>query len=188
LTVGMSFMALATWLLFHAAMRAQIACIQLRTRKVRVPVPTQRQLDGSRKLLSTWEEQNMYDMFRIPFVMPNGANSPEASDEEDESPTRGKGYKHGGIPGVAAKVKAKLHQKHEAGATSTEAHMPALPPAIPLGTRRNSRSGRSRRRTPRADTARTANPSLTSTSSSCATRRRIGGVARPTCASASSSA
>jgi len=131
LCVGMSFMALATWLLFHASMRAQIACIQLRTRNVRVPVPTQRQLDGSRKLLSTWEEQNMYDMFRIPFVMPNGANSPEASDEEDESPTRGKGYRHGGIPGVAAKVKAKLHEKHAAGATTTEAHMPGLTPGNP---------------------------------------------------------
>merc|ERR1719264_972094 len=84
LTIGMGFIALATWLLFHAAMRAQIACIQLRTRLVRVPVPTQRQLDGSRKLLSTWEEQGLYDMFRIPFVMPNGANSPEHSDEEEE--------------------------------------------------------------------------------------------------------
>merc|ERR1719511_632166 len=101
LGIGMCFIALAAWLLFHAAMRAQIACVQLRTRLVRVPVPTQRQLDGARKLLSTWEEQGLYDMFRIPFAMPNGANSPEHSDEEEEAEQHKTGYTKGGIPGVA---------------------------------------------------------------------------------------
>eukprot|EP00445_Apocalathium_hangoei_P041227 CAMPEP_0203975646 /NCGR_PEP_ID=MMETSP0359-20131031/100716_1 /ASSEMBLY_ACC=CAM_ASM_000338 /TAXON_ID=268821 /ORGANISM="Scrippsiella Hangoei, Strain SHTV-5" /LENGTH=927 /DNA_ID=CAMNT_0050913849 /DNA_START=75 /DNA_END=2858 /DNA_ORIENTATION=- len=126
LGVGMSFMALATWLLFHAAMRAQVACVQLRTRKVRVPVPTQRQLDGSRKLLSTYEEQGLYDMFRIPFVMPNGANSPENSDEEEDQSSKQKNYAKGGIPGIAAKVKSIVTEAHEKGHTTHNARMPGL--------------------------------------------------------------
>jgi len=126
LSIGMGFMALATWLLFHASMRAQVACVQLRTRKVRVPVPTQRQLDGSRKLLSSWEEQGLYDIFRIPFVMPNGANSPDQSDEEEEDRKQHKGYAKGGIPGLAGKVKAMAVEAHEKGHATHNARTPGL--------------------------------------------------------------
>eukprot|EP00429_Kryptoperidinium_foliaceum_P015087 CAMPEP_0176037084 /NCGR_PEP_ID=MMETSP0120_2-20121206/18369_1 /TAXON_ID=160619 /ORGANISM="Kryptoperidinium foliaceum, Strain CCMP 1326" /LENGTH=504 /DNA_ID=CAMNT_0017370471 /DNA_START=94 /DNA_END=1604 /DNA_ORIENTATION=- len=108
LAVGMAFIVLAAWLLFHASLRAQIACVQLRTRMVRLPVPTQRQLDGSRKILSTWEEQRLYDMFRIPFVMPPGGKAPEEC--EEEAGDDGAGYKKGGIPGVAAKVKSQVQE------------------------------------------------------------------------------
>lgn len=134
LGIGMCFIALAAWLLFHATMRAQITCIQLRTRLVRVPVPTQKQLDGSRKLLSTWEEQGLYDMFRIPFVMPNGATSPEHSDEEGEdgkSPKAKTGYTKGGIPGAAKKIGSKVKEAHEAGKTTTGATMPGFTPGNP---------------------------------------------------------
>jgi len=128
LAIGMAFIALATWLLFHASMRAQVACVQLRTRMVRLPVPTQKQLDGSRKILSTWEEQGLYDMFRVPFVMPNGANSPDGSDEEaDEAP----GYSKGGLPGIAKKITSKVQEKHQSGATSSNARMPGLTPGVP---------------------------------------------------------
>lgn len=132
LAIGMSFICLAAWLLFHAAMRAQVACVSLRTRTVRIPVPTQRQLDGSRKLLSTWEEQGVYDMFRIPFVMPNGGNSPEHSDEEEEeSPAALKGYNKGGIPGIASQLKEKVQDAHERGATTHSAKVPAFTPGNP---------------------------------------------------------
>mmetsp|Transcript_38130 Transcript_38130/g.115261 ORF Transcript_38130/g.115261 Transcript_38130/m.115261 type:complete len:881 (-) Transcript_38130:138-2780(-) len=131
LGIGMCYMALATWLLFHASMRAQIACVQLRTRLIRMPVPTQRQLDGSRKILSTWEEQGLYGMFRVPFAMPPGAESPDISDEEDMSPSKATGYANGGIPGVAAKVKAKVAEKHKSGATSHNARMPGLTAGTP---------------------------------------------------------
>jgi len=126
LGIGMGFMALATWLLFHASMRAQVACVQLRTRKVRVPVPTQRQLDGSRKLLSTWEEQGLYDIFRVPFVMPNGAGSAENSDEEEEEGKQHKGYAKGGVPGIASKVRSMALEAHEKGHTTHNMSMPGL--------------------------------------------------------------
>jgi hypothetical protein len=133
LGIGMCFIILAAWLLFHSAMRAQIACVQLRTRIVRVPVPTQRQLDGSRKLLSTWEEQCIYDVFRIPFVMPNQAKSPEHSDEEEEEDEteRKTGYTKGGIPGVAHKIKTKVKEAHKDGKTTHSAHVPGFTPGHP---------------------------------------------------------
>jgi len=134
LGTGMSFIILAAWLLFHSAMRAQMACVQLRTRLVRIPVPTQRQLDGSRKLLSTYEEQGLYDMFRIPFVMPNGANSPENSDQEGEDAEdedHKTGYNKGGIPGCAHKIKSKVRHAHDAGKTTHSAKMPGFTPGVP---------------------------------------------------------
>lgn len=135
LAIGMSFIALAAWLLFHSSMRAQVACVQLRTRKVRVPVPTQRMLDGSRKLLSTYEEQGVYDIFRVPFVMPNGAYSPENSDAEEDDGShlrKTAGYNKGGVPGVAAKLKLKVKEKHAAGATyGDNSRMPGFTPGHP---------------------------------------------------------
>jgi len=137
LCIGFAFMCLATWLLFHATMRAQVACVQLRTRLVRLPVPTQRQLDSSRKIMSTYEEQGLYDMFRFPFLMPNGSTSPhwsEDEEEEDESVDKKahtKGYNKAGVPGVAAKVKSKVMEKHNKGATTHNARMPGLTPGNP---------------------------------------------------------
>lgn len=84
LGVGFGFMTLSTWLCFHAALRAQVAATQLRTRKIRLPVPTQQQLDNARQVLSTFEEQSLYDTFRLPFVMPNG----HASGKDGASPAK----------------------------------------------------------------------------------------------------
>jgi len=131
LTIGMGFIGLATWLLFHAAMRAQICCIQLRTRLVRIPVPTQRQLDGSRKLLSTWEEQGLYDMFRIPFVMPNGANSPDNSDDEDGDDKAKTGYTKGGLPGAAKKFTSQVNEAREDGKAGSGGRLPGFTPGHP---------------------------------------------------------
>lgn len=126
LGIGMGFMALATWMLFHAAMRAQIACVQLRTCKVRVPVPTQRQLDGSRKLLSTWEEQELYNMFRIPFAMPNGAAALDVPPEGDKGTARQAKSSRGGLPAMVSKAKAKLQQVHEEGTATRNARVPGF--------------------------------------------------------------
>lgn len=38
---------------------AEVAMVQLRTRHVRLPVPTQRQLDSARKILSSYEDRAM---------------------------------------------------------------------------------------------------------------------------------
>lgn len=133
LGIGLAFIVLAMWLLFHAAMRAQIACVQLRTRKVRLPVPTQRALDGSRKLLSSWEEQGLYDMFRLPFVMPNSGNSPGGSDEEDEDEravASHSGYGKAGMPGAAAQMKAKL-KAHQARASVCNTKVPGFKAGAP---------------------------------------------------------
>ena len=64
-------------------MSEHLGCSHLfRCRKVRLPVPSQRQLDSARKILSTYEEQGVYDMFRLPFLMPNTGNTPPASEDE----------------------------------------------------------------------------------------------------------
>jgi len=132
LGIGMCFIILAAWLLFHASMRAQMACVQLRTRLVRIPVPTQRQLDSGRKLLSTYEEQGLYDMFRVPFVMPNGGRSPEHSeDEEEEEDAHKTGYNKGGVPGAVHRMGAKIKEAHSAGKTTHSAKAPGFTPGNP---------------------------------------------------------
>merc|ERR1719221_1571573 len=41
LGIAFGFLTLGVWLIFHASIRANIAAVSLRTRKVRLPVPTQ---------------------------------------------------------------------------------------------------------------------------------------------------
>jgi hypothetical protein len=84
LGIGFIFMGLSAWLVFHAGMRASVAAVQFRTRSIRLPLPTQRQLDQARKLSSSYEETSFYDMFRVPYVMPNLADTPDHS--EDDNP------------------------------------------------------------------------------------------------------
>jgi len=84
LGIGFAFMALAAWLVFHAGMRACVAAVQLRTRTVRLPIPTQRQLDQARKLGSSYEETSFYDMLRVPYIMPNLADTPDHSGEDED--------------------------------------------------------------------------------------------------------
>merc|ERR1719506_669067 len=38
---------------------------------VRLPIPSQRQLDRARRLFSSWERQNVLELFRVPFFMGN---------------------------------------------------------------------------------------------------------------------
>uniref|UniRef100_A0A7S4Q0F1 Uncharacterized protein n=1 Tax=Alexandrium monilatum TaxID=311494 RepID=A0A7S4Q0F1_9DINO len=68
-----SFMALAIWLATHAAFRAQSASVSLLTRKIRVPVPTLKQLDQARRFASEFEQQSWGDIFRVPYINNTGA-------------------------------------------------------------------------------------------------------------------
>lgn len=85
-TIGlaMAFLALGLWFLIHAAMKAQLASVHLRTRKVRLPVPSQRQLDCARRLFSSFEEQTEEDIFRLPGLA--GASPNWVKQEEIEIP------------------------------------------------------------------------------------------------------
>lgn len=139
LGVSFAFMTLSVWFCFHAAQKAQVACVQIRTRTCRLPVPTQRQLDSARKILSTYEEQNVYDIFRLPFVFPNAGANPPAEDEDLESTGKKEekgGYKKAGLLGVAQKVKGKVKDlKEETGGQVKElghaARMPGLTGGAP---------------------------------------------------------
>eukprot|EP00440_Ansanella_granifera_P026775 gb/GFBE01029074.1/.p1 GENE.gb/GFBE01029074.1/~~gb/GFBE01029074.1/.p1 ORF type:complete len:1024 (+),score=231.20 gb/GFBE01029074.1/:1-3072(+) len=67
------FMALAILLALHASYKAQAASVHLLTRKIRVPVPSVKQLDKARKFASEFEQQAFSDMFRVPYISNNGA-------------------------------------------------------------------------------------------------------------------
>jgi len=72
------FLFLCIFLSMHANFRAQAACTSLRTRKARVPVPTMKQLDQSRRLASEFEQQAWGDIFRVPYISNNGAPKTDA--------------------------------------------------------------------------------------------------------------
>jgi len=136
LGVSFAFMTLSIWLCWHAAMRAQVAMVQLRTRQVRLPVPSQRQLDSARKILSSYEEQGVYDMFRLPFVLPQSGEAPPGAEEEVKFDAEGikGGYKKGGLPGMAAKMKGKVKDfQEEAGGDLKELGHAARMPGFTSG-------------------------------------------------------
>lgn len=66
------FMALTIWLAMHANFRSQAASVHLLTRKVRLPVPTLKELDQARRLGSEFEQQDWSDIFRMPFIQKTG--------------------------------------------------------------------------------------------------------------------
>mmetsp|Transcript_45213 Transcript_45213/g.79599 ORF Transcript_45213/g.79599 Transcript_45213/m.79599 type:complete len:873 (+) Transcript_45213:140-2758(+) len=124
LTIGFSFMCLGCWLVFHAGLRASVAAVQIRTRTMRLPVPTQRQLDYARKIGSSYEEQSIYDMFRFPFIMPNLAESPDEDDDEDYVVGKAKGSQSKESKGTKGKDK-KPKEKRSSGAKAVR--MPYRP-------------------------------------------------------------
>lgn len=63
-----SFMGLAIFLALHASFRAQAASVNLLIRKIRVPVPSMRQLDKARRFSSEFEQQQWSDIFRVPYI------------------------------------------------------------------------------------------------------------------------
>eukprot|EP00403_Amphidinium_massartii_P024508 CAMPEP_0178397448 /NCGR_PEP_ID=MMETSP0689_2-20121128/14252_1 /TAXON_ID=160604 /ORGANISM="Amphidinium massartii, Strain CS-259" /LENGTH=1080 /DNA_ID=CAMNT_0020018159 /DNA_START=18 /DNA_END=3263 /DNA_ORIENTATION=- len=87
---SLSFLSVTIWMCMHASMRASSASAHLLTRKVRLPVPTKRQMDKARKLSSDFEKQSWTDIFRIPFVTPHADAVPDPwQDEAGESPRLG---------------------------------------------------------------------------------------------------
>jgi len=123
LCCGFAYSILATWLVFHSALRAQVAAVQLRTRIVRLPVPTQWMLDNARRLGSGFEEARVYDMLRVPYAMPHlnigdpahdAAADSSNSDEELEPGHKSKNHKStkkkhtdkGGKDGRKKRIKA----------------------------------------------------------------------------------
>lgn len=62
------FLGLTVWLCMHAAARADTAGTHLLTRFVRLPIPSQGMLDKARKYASSFEEQPLREIFRIPFT------------------------------------------------------------------------------------------------------------------------
>ncbi|CAE7455157.1 PSAT1, partial [Symbiodinium pilosum] len=63
-----AFMALAILMALHASYRAQAASANLLTRKIRVPVPSMRQLDKARRFSSEFEQQQWSDILRVPYL------------------------------------------------------------------------------------------------------------------------
>lgn len=62
------FLGLTLWLAMHASMRADTAATHMLTRFVRLPIPSQGMLDKARKFLSSYEEQPLKEVFRVPFT------------------------------------------------------------------------------------------------------------------------
>uniref|UniRef100_A0A7S1QK45 Uncharacterized protein n=1 Tax=Alexandrium catenella TaxID=2925 RepID=A0A7S1QK45_ALECA len=71
--------------------------VSLLTRKVRLPIPSLSQLDQARVFASSYEKQNVGDIFRVPFMrhQQHGPDLPPASDEEDEEDELMKAHKQG---------------------------------------------------------------------------------------------
>eukprot|EP00933_Yihiella_yeosuensis_P000339 TRINITY_DN10050_c0_g1_i2.p1 TRINITY_DN10050_c0_g1~~TRINITY_DN10050_c0_g1_i2.p1 ORF type:complete len:869 (+),score=186.05 TRINITY_DN10050_c0_g1_i2:143-2749(+) len=61
------WLGLVMWLAMHASLRASCASTHLKTRFVRLPIPAQWMLDRSRKFLSSYEEQPLREVLRLPF-------------------------------------------------------------------------------------------------------------------------
>eukprot|EP00933_Yihiella_yeosuensis_P040594 TRINITY_DN34915_c0_g1_i1.p1 TRINITY_DN34915_c0_g1~~TRINITY_DN34915_c0_g1_i1.p1 ORF type:complete len:980 (+),score=244.38 TRINITY_DN34915_c0_g1_i1:104-3043(+) len=88
-----AFMGLAILLALHASFRAQAATTHLLTRKVRLPVPTLKQLDKARRFSSEYEQANVSDMFRIPYLQDPGAPKTDQAAKRSASAGAGKSRK-----------------------------------------------------------------------------------------------
>lgn len=78
------WLGLTMWLAMHASLRADSAATQMLTRFVRLPVPSQWMLDRARKFLSSYEEQPLREVLRVPFLRhQRHGKGKEASFSED---------------------------------------------------------------------------------------------------------
>jgi len=93
--MSIMFNGTSLWLSMHASLRAQCAATSLLTRKVRLPIPSMGQLDQARVFGSTFEKQEMRDIFRVPFMRhPHAApDMPNAEVEGDKTSKKEKGGK-----------------------------------------------------------------------------------------------
>eukprot|EP00445_Apocalathium_hangoei_P003475 CAMPEP_0203862776 /NCGR_PEP_ID=MMETSP0359-20131031/13782_1 /ASSEMBLY_ACC=CAM_ASM_000338 /TAXON_ID=268821 /ORGANISM="Scrippsiella Hangoei, Strain SHTV-5" /LENGTH=786 /DNA_ID=CAMNT_0050780219 /DNA_START=90 /DNA_END=2450 /DNA_ORIENTATION=+ len=72
---ALMFLVTFTWMAMHAGARATAGAAYMRTRSVRLPIPTPQMLDKARRTGNTFEKQRIQDMFRIPFAFPAGQES-----------------------------------------------------------------------------------------------------------------
>eukprot|EP00446_Apocalathium_sp_SHHI-4_P004793 CAMPEP_0177172926 /NCGR_PEP_ID=MMETSP0367-20130122/11391_1 /TAXON_ID=447022 ORGANISM="Scrippsiella hangoei-like, Strain SHHI-4" /NCGR_SAMPLE_ID=MMETSP0367 /ASSEMBLY_ACC=CAM_ASM_000362 /LENGTH=785 /DNA_ID=CAMNT_0018619221 /DNA_START=8 /DNA_END=2365 /DNA_ORIENTATION=- len=72
---ALMFLVTFTWMAMHAGARATAGAAYMRTRSVRLPIPTPQMLDKARRTGNTFEKQRIQDIFRIPFVFPAGQES-----------------------------------------------------------------------------------------------------------------
>eukprot|EP00403_Amphidinium_massartii_P032513 CAMPEP_0178448616 /NCGR_PEP_ID=MMETSP0689_2-20121128/42087_1 /TAXON_ID=160604 /ORGANISM="Amphidinium massartii, Strain CS-259" /LENGTH=573 /DNA_ID=CAMNT_0020073829 /DNA_START=56 /DNA_END=1774 /DNA_ORIENTATION=- len=78
------WLVITTWLSLHAHARSQSGMVHLRTRSVRLPIPTPHQLDKARSFGIRYETQRVGDILRVPFLTPAPHEAPiEVSDEDD---------------------------------------------------------------------------------------------------------
>mmetsp|Transcript_5272 Transcript_5272/g.12696 ORF Transcript_5272/g.12696 Transcript_5272/m.12696 type:complete len:581 (-) Transcript_5272:161-1903(-) len=78
------WLVITTWLSLHSHARAQAGMVHMRTRTVRLPIPSPSMLDKARSFGIRYETQRMGDIFRVPFLTPAPHEAPlDVSDEED---------------------------------------------------------------------------------------------------------
>jgi hypothetical protein len=91
------WLMMAAWFAIHGGARAQAGCAYLKTRSVRLPIPTPKQLDKARIYGNHWERQRVWDVFRVPFVTPAPVDEPV--DHRADEDSDGEVGKKGGPPG-----------------------------------------------------------------------------------------
>lgn len=64
------FIVLTHWLSMHASARSVAGATYMKTRSVRLPIPTPKQLDKARVFANSYEKQRIADTLRVPFIMP----------------------------------------------------------------------------------------------------------------------
>jgi len=82
--IALMFLVIFTWMAMHASARAQAGAAFLRTRVIRLPIPSPKQLDQARTTGNRFEKQRVGEMFRVPLVMPPAADMHAVKSEDDE--------------------------------------------------------------------------------------------------------
>eukprot|EP00931_Biecheleriopsis_adriatica_P042114 TRINITY_DN239_c0_g1_i1.p1 TRINITY_DN239_c0_g1~~TRINITY_DN239_c0_g1_i1.p1 ORF type:complete len:989 (-),score=218.03 TRINITY_DN239_c0_g1_i1:40-2931(-) len=115
------YCGVALWLAMHGSSRAQCAATSLLTRKVRLPIPSMAQLDSARVFGSSFEQQKLGDIFRVPFMHhpENAPEHPPASSGESEEEEAGDGKAEKGSKKKSKKPKAVAEQDPRTEFTST---------------------------------------------------------------------
>lgn len=122
------FIVLTHWLSMHASARCVAGSAYLRTRSVRLPIPTPKQLDKARVFANSYEKQRVTDSLRVPFIMPVPHDDPIESHSDTEvmstKSTESKKRKTRGPltdPRTPAWARQEMHELHDGlgGPTST---------------------------------------------------------------------
>jgi len=85
---ALMFLTVFTWMAMHASARAQAGGAFLRTRNIRLPIPSPKQLDKARTTGNTFEKQRVGEMFRVPIVMPPPTDKDNPERDADDTPQK----------------------------------------------------------------------------------------------------